>query len=170
MKQIRLIGFILSSIALLLCFWSIISLAQEGADIVGETLNFLYFGTLLIALVCFRISLGYSNKTNLVIAALTLGVISSSTYTWMNPSELLITGKITLGLIPLLLGTTLMFIVKANSKTSKFLQLLIGFTAVTLSTCVFIGASAAFVYSVVLICLVIVTLSVLAYLIFARTN
>lgn len=170
MKRIRIIGSIFSIIALLVCFWSIYALTQDGADMVTSFLNLLYFLSLLIAILCFRLSLGYSNKINLVIGMFSLGVIGSSTYTWMNPDELVESGKITLGLLPLLLGTTLMLIVKAHSATSKFLQLLIGLTSVTISACVFLGISTPIIYTIAVCGLGIITLFVLAYLIIARTN
>ena len=88
----------------------------------------------------------------------------------MASTELLVIGKITLGLIPLLLGTTLMLIVKSTTKWSKITQLIIGITAVTIASCVFIGVSATFVYSVALIGMTISSAAVVAYLIFARTS
>lgn len=170
MKQIRIIGSIFTLVALLLCSWSIYQLSIDGVEIVGEILNFLYFASLFISLLCFRISLNYSEKINLFITALSIGVIGSSTYTWLYPSELLVVGKITLGLIPLLLGKTLLLFVKIESSISKLLFLVIAFTAGILSICVFVGVSASSVYTIALVCLSITTLFLIAYLIFARTN
>ncbi len=169
MKRVRIIGSVLSIIAFLLCAWSVFELTGVS-DIVRISLNLVYFFTLLIAFLCFRISLSFSNRINPIITGLSVIVISLSTYTWVDSSELLISGKITLGLIPLLLGTTLMWIVKANTKWSKIVQLIFGITAVTIASCVFIGVSAPIVYTVAVFGMMISSVAVLVYLIFARTN
>ena len=170
MKQVRIISSVLSLIALLLCAWPIIELTTEGADLIAASLNLIYFFTLLIALLCFRISLGYSTRINPVSTILSFAVIVLSTYTWLFSSELLITGKITLALIPILLGTTLLLIVKGNAKWNKLLFPLIGCTSLALAVCVFIGVSSTYVYTLVFIGLIISSIAVVANLIFARSN
>lgn len=170
MKRVRIIGFALSLITLLLCVWSIFELTRDDADLVGASLNLIYFFTLLIAFLCFRISLAYSSRINPIITGLSMTIMSLSTYTWIDSSELLVLGKITLGLIPLLLGTTLMLIVKANTKGSKILQLLLGGIAVTLSSCVFLGINEALFYTLAFIGMAIASVVVVAYLIFAKTS
>lgn len=170
MKQVRVIASTLSLIAFLLCAWSLFGLFQEGDDLVGTSINLVYFFTLLISFLCFRISLGYSIRVNPIIAGLSMAIICLGTFTWIDPPELLIYGKITLGIIPLLLGTTLMLIVKAASKWSRILQLLLGGIAVTLSSCVFLGVNETLVYTFALIGIILASLSVITYLIFARTS
>ncbi|PHR31497.1 MAG: hypothetical protein COA38_07840 [Fluviicola sp.] len=170
MKRVRIIASTLSLIAFLLCAWSLFELFQEGDDLVGTSINLVYFFTLLISFLCFRISLGYSTRINPIIAGLSIAIIGLGTYTWIYPPELLTLGKITLGLIPLLLGTTLMLIVKAASKWSRVLQLLLGVIAVTLSSCVFLGVNETLIYTFALAGIILASLSVVAYLIFARTS
>lgn len=170
MKRTRIIASALSLIAFSLCAWPIFELLKEDGNLVEASLNLVYFFTLLIAFLCFRISLSYSNKINPVITLLSIAVIITSTYVWVYSPELLVTGEITLGIIPLLIGTTLMLVVKTNSKWSKLPQALIGIIAVTLATCVFLGVSSAFVYYAVMIGLVISTLGTLTFLIFGKTN
>ena len=137
MKRVRIIGSILSIIAALLCAWSLFELSQEGGDLIGASINLVYFFTLLIAFLCFRISLSYSERINPVISGLSLIIISLGTYTWIDPPELLELGKITLGLIPVLLGSTLILIVKGNPKWHRVLLPIIGVTSLTLAVCVF---------------------------------
>ena len=170
MKRKRIIASVLSLIALLLCAWPIFELMQEDGNLIGASLNLIYFFTLLIAFLCFRISLSYSDKTNLIISFLSVAIIATSTYTWIYSPELLVAGKITLGIIPLLIGTTLMLVVKTDSKWSKILQGLIGLIAVVLATCVFLGLSTTFVYYAVMIGLTISTVGTLTFLLFGKTN
>lgn len=168
MKQIRIIGSTLTIVALLFCLWSIYQLSQKGAEIVGESLSLLYFASLFISVVCFRISLGYSGKIKLLTTALSIVIIGSSTYTWLHPSELLIAGKITLGLIPLLVGTTLGLIVNGGSKLSKLLWLTISTIAILLSAFVFIGVHSSSLYLIAFFGMILTTLSVVVHFIFAK--
>ncbi|MDB0037798.1 hypothetical protein N9F08_00375 [bacterium] len=170
MKRIRIISSVLSLIALSLCTWFIFELSQEGNDLITASLNLVYFFTLLISLGCFRISLGYSRLINPVVTILSIAIISLSTYTWINSTELLITGKITLGLVPLMIGTTLMLVVKSNSKWSKITQGLFGIISISLATCVFLNVNTSVIYYALFIGLSISTLSVLSYLVFGKTS
>lgn len=164
MKRIRIIGSVLSLIALLLCAWSIFAFTGDDADYLGISLNFIYFFTLLIAFLCFRISLSYSNGINWIVTLLAIAVIFSSTYIWIDPFKLLISGKITLGLIPLLVGTTLMLIVKADTKWSKIVQLFLAVIAVAIASCVFLGVNSPLFFTIALIGMSLSSIAVVIYL------
>ncbi len=166
MKRFKLIISILTIITFLLCGWPLFELISESGNLVSASLNFIYFLTLLTVFICLRISIGVQQKIELATTLVGVVVISLSTYTWLNSTELLILGKYTLGLLPILIGTTLMLVVKSSSKWSKFIQLGIGLISVSISVCVFTGASEASIYTILLLGMIIVSLSTLTLTLF----
>ncbi|MDG1331281.1 MAG: hypothetical protein P8P74_03060 [Crocinitomicaceae bacterium] len=170
MKKIKLVLSILAILSLLLCGWSIYELTSEGGNIISASLNLIYFASLFIAFLCIRISTGISQKIEPVVTLIGVTVISLSTYTWINSTELLVLGKYTLGMFPLLIGTTLMLLVKSNSKSSKFIQAGIGLVVVSISTCVFLGVFGTSIYTILFIGMIAMSVAVLGYSFFAKTT
>lgn len=165
-----MIASILTTVALLLCVWSIYGLFSENADVVATSLNLIYFFTLLIAFLCIRISMGVSQKIEAVPALLSVVIIISSTYSWVSSTELLVSGKYTLGILPVLIGTTLMLVVKSDSKWSKLTQLGIGFISISMSVCVFTGAFGTSIYTILFFGMIALSLAVLGYSLFAKNT
>ena len=170
MKQLKLVSTLLSIACLGLSIWSIAEITNLADGIVEDSLNFIYFVCLFIACVSFRISLGYSQRINLIIALLSIAVIGLSTYTWIYPTKLLTVGKITLGIIPLLIGTTLMLVVKSSSKWSKGVQLAVGFISIVSSSCVFLGVCNHLLYLILFVGFILTVLIVLIFLLFEKSS
>lgn len=170
MKRFKLIASVLTILALLLCGWSIYELTSEGGNIVNASLNLVYFVSLLISFLCIRISIGVSQRIEPIVTLIGVTVISLSTYTWLSSTELLVLGQYTLGLLPLLIGTTLMLLVKSNSKSSKFIQAGIGLVAVSISSCAFLGLSGNSIYAILFVGMIALTAAVLGYSFFAKTT
>ena len=170
MKRIKMIASIITAIALSLCLWSVYELLSENGNIIAASLNLIYFFTLLIAFLCIRIAMGVSQKIEAVPTLLSVVVIISSTYAWFNSSELLVAGKYTLGILPVLIGTTLMLVVKSDSKWSKLTQLGIGFISISMAVCVFTGAFGTSIYTILFFGMIALSLAVIGYSLFAKTT
>jgi len=170
MKKFKLIASILTVISLLLCGWTIYEMNSEGGNLVASSLNLIYFTTLFIVFLCMRITAGYSGKIEPVNSILSAVIIGLSTYTWVNSVELLLVGKYTLALLPILIGTTLMQVVKSDSKFSKILQMGIGVISLSMTVCVFTGAMGTWTYTTIFIGLTATTLAALGFALFAKTT
>lgn len=170
MKQLRITASILGILALALFVWSILQLVRDDSDKIQAVLNMIYFISLFVAFFSFRISLGHSQQTPVLIVVISLLIVSISTYTWFSPVNLLQTGKITLGLIPLLIGLTLGLIVKGDSKLSKALWIAINFSTGMLALFVFIGVHEPSLYTIAFFAMIIATLAVSAHFMFGKTS
>lgn len=170
MKQLKLVSTLLSVVFLGLSVWSIAKMTNLADGIVEDSLNFIYFVCLFIVCLSFRISLGYSQRVNFIIALLSIVLICLSTYTWVYPAELLVVGKITLGMVPLLIGTSLMFVLKSSSKWSKGVQLTVGTMSAVSSSCVFLGVSSHLLYSILFVGFILTLLVALIFLLFEKAS
>ena len=170
MKRLKLILSIFVIIALVLSGWSIYSLLFGSNDLAKDALNLIYFFALFIALFCVRVSIGTSNKIAWLTYVLSFTVIISSTYTWIYSVDLLLVGRYTLGLLPILIGTTMISMISSNLKWSKYAQAIVGMMALSLSVCVFTGAFGTSIYEILLIGMIFVTIVVLGLSFTARTT
>jgi hypothetical protein len=170
MKWFKPIASILTIAALFLTAWCIYELISGDGDIVQSSLNLIYFFTLFIALLCARISMGLPGRITLLTYALSIFVIISSTYTWIDSTELFVAGQYTIGLLPILIGTTMISNLTSTVKWSKYAQLSVGLMVLALSACVFTGAFGTSIYEILFIGMVFVTIVVLGLSFFARST
>ncbi|MFK7785474.1 MAG: hypothetical protein AB8B56_10175 [Crocinitomicaceae bacterium] len=168
MKRLKLILSSLTIAALGLSAWSLYVLFSGEGDLVQAALNLTYFFTLFIAFLCVRISMGESGKVTWLTYFLSIIVIISSTYTWISSVDLLLTGKYTIGLLPILIGTTMISTVSSNVSWSKYVQAVIGLIALALSVCVFTGTFGTSIYDILLVGMIILTVIVFALSFFAK--
>ncbi len=158
MKGIRILVTVLASLALILCGWSIYSLGSKEESKIEAGLNFIYFASLLIAFFSFRISLSKDRHVHPVVLILALLIVGLSTYVWFDAPKLLSLGRINLGLIALLIGVTLMILVKSDSKLSKVTQLCVGITALLLTCATFLQIEQSVIYTIGMVGLALSTI------------
>lgn len=170
MKRFKLMMSILTIAALLLSVWSIYELFSASGDLAQAAMNLVYFFTLFVSLLCVRISLGLKGNIALLTYLLSIIVIISSTYTWIESSELLVAGKYTLGLLPILIGTTMISNLTSDLKLSKYVQMLIGAVTLALSVCVFTGAFGASIYQILMFGMIFITALVLGLSFFVKST
>ncbi len=168
MKRLKLIVFACTIVALLLSAWSIYEVYSGSGNLLQSALNLVYFFTLFCVFLCVRISMGTSGKITWVTYTLSIALIISSTYTWINSIELIVIGKYTLGLLPILVGTTLISTVNAHVRWSRYVQVSVGIIALALSACVFTELFETFVYDVLLVGMLVVTVALFALSVFSK--
>ena len=170
MKQVKIAGSFFTFLAILLTGWSIYELVSSNGNIVQSTVNLIYFFSLFIAFFCARISMGLSGKITLITYVLSSLITFSSTYTWVNSAELFIVGKYTIGLLPILIGVTMISSLSSKVKWSKFAQIAIASITLSLSACVFTGAYETLIYEVLFVGMIFITLVALGLSLFTKTN
>jgi len=168
MKSIKHLVSILTGVVLILCIWMAWKASSIEEGVVSSGLHLVFCIQLFVSLFCIRIALSSTRKIRFLTYALALTIIILSTYSWTQPSELLVTGKISLGLLPILLGSTLILLLDHSSKMSKILQVLLGIIALSLSCFVFVGVSKYIMYTTLLVGMVIASIGTVGLLIFGR--
>lgn len=170
MKSIKHLVSVLTVAALGLSIWMAWKVSSIEEDFVSSGLHLVYSLQLLVSLFCVRLALSSTRKIRFLTFALSLTVIILSTYSWIQPSELLILGKISLGVLPLLIGSTLILLLDQTTKISKVMQVLLGIIALSISCFVFIGVSEYTLYATLFVGVVIASIGTIGLLIFGQAK
>lgn len=170
MKSIKYLASILTGILLILSIWMAWKASSIEEDVVSSGLHLVFYLQLLVSLFCVRIALSSDRKIRFLTFAFALTVIILSTYSWIQPSELLVVGKVSLGILPILIGSALILLLDNTSKVSRALQVLLGIIALLLSCFVFVGVSEYTLYTTLLVGMVIASIGTVGVLIFGRPN
>ncbi len=170
MKSIKYLVSILTGILLILSIWMAWKASSIEEDVVSSGLHLVFYLPLLVSLFCVRIALSSDRKIRFLTFAFALTVIILSTYSWTQSSELLVVGKVSLGILPVLIGSALILLLDNTSKVSKALQVLLGIIALLLSCFVFVGVSEYTLYTTLLVGMVIASIGTVGLLIFGRPN
>ncbi|NVK66696.1 MAG: hypothetical protein HWE22_19035 [Flavobacteriales bacterium] len=169
MKQMKRIVSFLMIALIVLCAWFAWEASALEEDMVSSGLNLLYCVSLLISFFCLRIALSSTRKIRFIVIALSAITIILSTISWILPPELLTVGNIHLGILPLLIGSTLVLSVENQTKIARILQAVVGLFSIVFSAYVFLGVNNYTSYTVLFGGLLIVSVGTIGYLLFSAT-
>ncbi len=171
MKQLKHIVTALAIATLGGSIWFGWSTSALEEDMVNDALNLVFFASLFVSFFCLRIALTSQGKIRFATIGFSAVLILLSTITWMNSSELFFLGKMSLAVLPLLLGSTLILLVNQPTKWSRILQILLGSVCVILSGFVLMGVNDYVLYTTVFVGLLIVSLATVIFLLISpRAN
>lgn len=171
MKQLKHIVTALAIATLGGSIWFAWNASGLEDDMVSAALNLVYCASLFVSFFCLRIALTSRSKIRFATMFFSILLMLLSTVIWFSSTELIVLGKISLALFPLLLGSTLMLLVNQPTKWARILQAVLGSVCLVISGFVLIGVNDYFLYTTVFVGLLIVSLATVVFvLISPRAN
>ncbi len=170
MKSLKRILLFLLLLAVGLVIFSMVQLVMGPENPIQVGLNLFYYFSLLLALIGLRFSVIGRERLHPAVLILTLVMMGLMTYEWLYPHSILAVGNISLGLFALQFGWVLMLLVKTEGIASKFVQLLIVLTSISIASLAFLKLENGMMYTLVGGLLALSALTTLIFLFSRKTS
>lgn len=117
---------------------------NEEENVIQSALFLAYTALITLTLVVYRISIGQKEKLPLISSLLTIGVITTLTFQWLDPIKISALWSYTLGLLVLLIGAGI-----SNLINHRLISALCVITCLLISLVLFTKISSPVFYSII---------------------
>ncbi len=164
MKPLKRILLFLLLLVFGLMIFSVVQIVMVPENPIQIGLNFVYYFSLLLALIALRFSLIGTSRMNPIVLVLTLLLIGFVTWEWLNPQAILGVGHVSLGVFALQFGFVLMLLVKTEGVRSKITQFILAITSIAIASFAFLKLENELIYTIGGALLALSALSTLIFL------